>query len=316
MKYSRNPTISQKDNYDVTSIPGFVIKKNSSRGVKHGPSERQKMYYQARQMLKKARQKKHGRHPTILSRWYADEEYRKSLAAHNIGEQQIMLFDRIALEKHHYTATKTERIQNTKHWVLYLTADGPQKPLNQRPEFARAIKECKRLQDAHLARPSKVVDPSIPANKFDKEKNNNSKAVKTSTKLLTQKKRDGDTINCRGETCRQRRPHRRTGLKPTGRRAIGIRSILQDLTIGGNLFLSVVDGFGCLEKNLQPIDGSGGGKQYTHKHSTYRAAQHNHANTRGSSHHGSSASCISSLGLKNSVVICASCLTLRCHTCL
>ena len=54
--------------------------------------------------------------------------------------------------------------------------------------------------------------------------------------LLTQKKRDGDTIHSRGETCRQRRPHRRTGIKPTGRRAIGIRSILQDLTIGGNFF--------------------------------------------------------------------------------
>ena len=29
---------------DVTSIPGYVIQKNSSRGAKHGPSERHKMY--------------------------------------------------------------------------------------------------------------------------------------------------------------------------------------------------------------------------------------------------------------------------------
>ena len=34
----------------------------------------------------------------------------------------------------------------------------------------------------------------------------------------------------RGSICKQRRPHRRTGIKPTGRRAIWIRSILQDLT--------------------------------------------------------------------------------------
>ena len=33
-------------------------------------------------------------------------------------------------------------------------------------------------------------------------------------------------------------------------------------------------------------------KQYLHKHSTYRAAQHDHANTRGWSQYGSSASCI------------------------
>ena len=73
MKSSRSPTEFDQNNRDVTSIPGYVIKKNSSRGAKHGPSERQKMYCQAKQMLKKARQKKHGRHPTILSRWYASE---------------------------------------------------------------------------------------------------------------------------------------------------------------------------------------------------------------------------------------------------
>ena len=64
--------------------------------------------------FKRPVRKKHGRHPTIISRSYADEEYRKSLWAIRIGEQQTMLFDRIALEKH-YTSTKADRIQNTKH---------------------------------------------------------------------------------------------------------------------------------------------------------------------------------------------------------
>ena len=68
IKSSRSPSIFQHNNYDVTSTPGHGIKENSSRGAKHGPSERQKMYYQAKQMLKKAGQKKHGRHPTIISR--------------------------------------------------------------------------------------------------------------------------------------------------------------------------------------------------------------------------------------------------------
>ena len=52
---NRNTLLQQWKKYEV-------IKKNSSRGVKHGPSGRQKMYYQARQMLKKTRQAKHGRH--------------------------------------------------------------------------------------------------------------------------------------------------------------------------------------------------------------------------------------------------------------
>ena len=61
-------------------------------------------------MLKKARQEKHGSHPTILSRWQEQEGYRRSLAELNIGEKEIMLYDRIALERHDYTATRAERL--------------------------------------------------------------------------------------------------------------------------------------------------------------------------------------------------------------
>ena len=100
MKYSRSPTTLEKTNRDFSSIPGLVIKKNSSRGPKRGASERQVMFYRAKQMLKKARQSKHGSHPTILSRWCDQEDYRKSLAEHNIGEKEVMLLDRIALERH------------------------------------------------------------------------------------------------------------------------------------------------------------------------------------------------------------------------
>ena len=54
MKSTRSPTEFDQSNRDVTSIPEYVIKKNSSRGAKHGPSERKRMYHQAKQMLKKA----------------------------------------------------------------------------------------------------------------------------------------------------------------------------------------------------------------------------------------------------------------------
>ena len=98
------------------------------------------MFFKAKEMLKKARQSKHGSHPTILARWYAQEGYQKSLAEHNIGEKEIMLYDRIALERHDYTATRAERLQNAKHWVLRVKADVHQKPLRQRQEFANALK--------------------------------------------------------------------------------------------------------------------------------------------------------------------------------
>ena len=109
LKYSRSPTKLQKTNCDFTSIPGFAIKKNSSRGAKQGASEGQVMFHRAKQMLKKARESKHGSHPTILSRWYDQEEYRKSLGEHNIGEKGVILFDRIALGRHDYSATRAER---------------------------------------------------------------------------------------------------------------------------------------------------------------------------------------------------------------
>ena len=78
MKSRRSPTKFDQNNRDVTSIFGNVIKKNSSRGGKHGPSVRQRMSYQAKQMLKKTRQQKHARHLTILSRC-ASQSHRDSL---------------------------------------------------------------------------------------------------------------------------------------------------------------------------------------------------------------------------------------------
>ena len=76
LKYKRSPAAFQKDNYDLNSFLGYIIKKNSSRGPKHGQSERQIMFFKAKDMLRKAKKQSH---PTILSRWKADEEYRKSL---------------------------------------------------------------------------------------------------------------------------------------------------------------------------------------------------------------------------------------------
>ena len=141
LKTSRSPTTFQKDNYDFNSIPGYIIKKNSSRGPKYGQSERQIMFFAAKDMPRKAKNKKNGIHPTILSRWKAQESYRTSFAKHNNGEKEIMLYDQIALENHDYTTAKVERTQNSKHWVLSINAEGPQLPRQQRPDHAEAKKK-------------------------------------------------------------------------------------------------------------------------------------------------------------------------------
>ena len=85
---------------------------------------------------------------TMVRKWYVQ----KFVVCHRVERKHIVLYDRIALEKHIYVATKAEIIQNSKHWILTLNTEGPQPPLNQRPDFAKAKRECKRLHDEHLAR--------------------------------------------------------------------------------------------------------------------------------------------------------------------
>ena len=113
---------------------------NSTRGPKHGQSERQIIFFRAKQMQKKARQAEHGSHPTILSRWYEQEGYRRLLTEHNIGEKEPTVYDGIALERPDCTPTRAERQQKAKHWDLRLNADGPQKPSSTATRICRRIK--------------------------------------------------------------------------------------------------------------------------------------------------------------------------------
>ena len=119
----------------------------TSRGAKHGPSQRQRMYHKAQEMLQKARQEKHGSYSSIFARWNNGYEYRDSVSLVGWTEQDIN-----AIWEHSYVAAEAERIRNSTHWVLTLNQEGPQQPLNQRPDFAQAKRECKRLHDEHLAR--------------------------------------------------------------------------------------------------------------------------------------------------------------------
>ena len=188
------------------------------------------MYHQAKQMLKKARQQKHGRHPTILSRWQQGGK----------NTTKYSLYDRIAVEKHIYTATRAERIQNSKHWILTINADGgTQQPLNQRPDFAQAKIECKRLHDEHLARTQEKYRP-IPRSQQVRQRKGHQFEGNEAYDYAVDPKQVGGSTKGRGETCRQIRQdhkptckqlrHRRqSGTKFIGRRAIGIFSILHGL---------------------------------------------------------------------------------------
>ena len=78
-----------KDRFDVLSILGYLMKKDQSRGARHGQSMRQIMYYKARDMMKRANNKKNGQCKTFLERWHRDERYRTHLSELGWTEEKI-----------------------------------------------------------------------------------------------------------------------------------------------------------------------------------------------------------------------------------
>ena len=197
---------------------------------------------------------KHGSHPTILPRWYAGEENRKSQSSVGSKEHHIMLYDRIALEKHVYVATRTERIQNSKHCVLTLNAEAPQQPLNQRPDFALAKKRMQTIawheqlaktQEEYRAMPSQTTNIRL-------KKDNIWRTTKNMTSRLVRKQVGGSRrvagkladifVRIVGQPANSFVIVVNVGPKTIGRRSIGILMILQALKIG-DIFLRVRDRF-------------------------------------------------------------------------
>ena len=96
------------------------------------------------------RQPKHGDSKTILERWHKDDDYQKSLSDIRWTQEQITQYDKIALEDHSEIATPKERARNEKNWVLSLSKEGVQGPMNQRPDFVESKREFRRLHDEHV----------------------------------------------------------------------------------------------------------------------------------------------------------------------
>ena len=138
-----------KDRYDSLSIPGYVIKKNQSRGPRHGQSMRQIMCHKARDMLRKDKLPKNGSCETILERWYTDADYQTSLSDEGSTEEKIRQCDAIAMEDHSHEATPEERRRWQRNWKIVLN-NGVQGPTRQRPDFREAKHAYRRLDEEHV----------------------------------------------------------------------------------------------------------------------------------------------------------------------
>ena len=68
------------------------------------------MYFQAKEVLQKARQPKHGGSKTILEGWHKEDNYRKSLSDIGWTEEQIIQNDELALEEQERKELVTRKI--------------------------------------------------------------------------------------------------------------------------------------------------------------------------------------------------------------
>ena len=97
--FAKDQTVRQEELWRLINSR-LRHQKNLTHGAKHGASERQRMYYKAKEMLQNARQPKHGDYKTILERCHKDDNYRKSLSDIGWTEEQIIQYDELALEDH------------------------------------------------------------------------------------------------------------------------------------------------------------------------------------------------------------------------
>ena len=172
-----------------------------------------------------------------------------------------MLCDRVVLEKHIYVTT-AEKIQNSTLCTLTLNQEGPQQPLNQRPDFAQANRECKRLHGEHMAKTQQDYR-TIPRSQQIRQRKGQAFEGIEGYDYAVDPRTSWRFHKESRETCRQPRPRQQIGFETIGRRAVGIPSILHGLTIREQKNLRVRTSFACLETNFQPTDG--GCEQYTHK---------------------------------------------------
>ena len=159
-------------------------------------------------MLKKARQQKHGRHPTILPRLYASQTYRDSL--HAIGWRDKRT--KVMSTESPWRSTSASP-QELKEFKIRSIGFSRQMQKDLSKHSINDLTLLKRKENANDYRtstwqgPKKNIEPFLAVNKQDSEKDNNSRATENMTTRLTQKQVGGSTKG-RGPTCRQLR-HRR-----------------------------------------------------------------------------------------------------------
>ena len=128
-----------KDRFDALSIPNYVIKKGPSHGAR---KHREANSVSRSSPANKARKKGYN---SRLDRSLNCPIYRASQIQIGWGEEHCARSDAIAAEDHSYMATAEERKRRENSWVLVLNSSGKNGPMDQREDYAEAIKIKERL---------------------------------------------------------------------------------------------------------------------------------------------------------------------------
>ena len=113
----------------------------------------------------------------------------------------MIIYDRLALERHDYTATKAERMRYSQNWVLTLNAEGKQPPRQLRPDYEEAKRECRRLQDEFMVAKEQLFTPIHASKQKSQNPNQQFQGSEDLTMLLINRQ-DGGGIRSSRETCR------------------------------------------------------------------------------------------------------------------
>ena len=133
-----------KDRYDSWSIPGYVIRKNQSRGPLHGQTRRQIMYHKARDMQRKANVPKNG----SCEKDGTEMQTIQSRHLLKVGQKRkIQEYDALALPIRQHLKTGDDRQRN---WKIVFNKEGVQAPIRQQPDFREAKRACCRLYKEHV----------------------------------------------------------------------------------------------------------------------------------------------------------------------
>ena len=128
--------------WDILSIPNYVIKKERPHGNRHGKTEAQKEHFIAHNARKRCIKKNF---TGIHDRFQKDSRYRDSQLRIGWTEEKCIEMDELAQKDFTYRPSTEEFERYKKNWYISLNTSGRNAPMKLRSDFQEAVTTMNRL---------------------------------------------------------------------------------------------------------------------------------------------------------------------------